>query len=56
MHHWVILSTFLSFFLLGVYSVSVSNVQAMYGHTYSKSMDQPEKIANPARGELNRTN
>ena len=55
MHHRVILSTFLSF-LLGVYSVSVSNVQAMYGHTYSKSMDQPEKVANPARGELNREN
>ena len=55
MHHWVILSTFLSS-LLGVYSVYVSNVQAMYGHTYSKSMDQPEKVANPARGELNRAN
>ena len=55
MHHWVILSTLFSF-LLGVYCVSVSNVQAMYGHTYSKSMDQPEKIANPARGELNRAN
>ena len=55
MHRWVILSTFLSF-LLGVYSVSASNVQAMYGYTYSKSMDQPEKVANPARGELNRAN
>ena len=22
----------------------------MYGHTYSKSMDQPGKVANPARG------
>ena len=28
----------------------------MYGHTYSKSMDQPGKIANPARGQLNREN
>ena len=28
----------------------------MYGHTYSKSMDQPSKIANPARGQLNREN
>ena len=25
-----------------------------YGHTYSKSMDQPGKVANPARGQLNR--
>ena len=24
----------------------------MYGHTYSKSMDQPGKVANPARGQL----
>ena len=26
----------------------------MYGHTYSKSSDQPGKVANPARGQLNR--
>ena len=27
----------------------------MYGHTYSKRiMDQPGKVANPARGQLNR--
>ena len=26
----------------------------MYGHTYSKSMDQPGKVANPARDQLNR--
>ena len=25
-----------------------------YGHTYSKSMDQPGKVGNPARGQLNR--
>ena len=24
----------------------------MYGHTYNKSMDQPGKVANPARGQL----
>ena len=33
-------------------------VGIMYGHvysiTYSKSMDQPSKVANPARGQLNR--
>ena len=28
----------------------------MYGHTYSKSMNQPGKVANPARGQLNRKN
>ena len=28
----------------------------MYGHTYSKSMDQPGKIASPARGQLSRKN
>ena len=26
----------------------------MYGHTYSKSMNQPGKVASPARGQLNR--
>ena len=26
------------------------------GHTFSKSMDQPSKVANPARGQLNREN
>ena len=28
----------------------------MHGHTYSKSMDQPGKVVNPARGQLNRVN
>ena len=28
----------------------------VYGHTYSKSMDQPGKVANPACGQLNRGN
>ena len=28
----------------------------VYGHTYGKSMDQPGKVANPARGQLNREN
>ena len=28
----------------------------MYGHTCSKSMDQPGKVANPARDQLNREN
>ena len=26
----------------------------LYGHTYSKSMDQQGKVASPARGHLNR--
>ena len=28
----------------------------LYGHTYSKSMDQPGTVAIPARGQLNRQN
>ena len=28
----------------------------MYGLTYSKSLDQPGEVANPARGQLNREN
>ena len=27
-----------------------------YGHTYSKSMDQPGKVTNLARGQLDREN
>ena len=28
----------------------------MYDHTYSKSMNQPGKVASPACGQLNREN
>ena len=28
----------------------------VWSHIYSKSMDQPGKVANPARGQLNREN
>ena len=28
----------------------------MYGHTYSKVIDQPGKVVKPARGQLNRKN
>ena len=28
----------------------------MCGHTYSKSMDQADKVASPARGQLDRKN
>ena len=28
----------------------------MYDHTHRKSMDQPGKVANPARGPLKREN
>ena len=28
----------------------------MYGHTYSKSIDQPGKVANPELNQLNREN
>ena len=37
-------------------SYPVDPYSAMYGHTYSKIMDQPGKVANPARGQLNREN
>ena len=30
--------------------------KCMYGHYIQKSMDQPGKVANPARGQLNREN
>ena len=30
--------------------------QYMYGHTYIKSKDQSDKVANRARGQLNREN
>ena len=33
---------------------AIGTYVCMYGHTYSKSMDQPGKAANPARGKLNR--
>ena len=38
--------------LLVLYAVCI----CMYGHTYSKIMDQPGKVASPARGQLNRKN
>ena len=31
-------------------------MRTMYGHTYTKSMDQPGKFASPPRGQLNREN
>ena len=34
----------------------IANHVCMHGHTYSKSMDQPGKVANPARGQLIREN
>ena len=34
--------------------VVVSHIQ--YGYAYSKSKDQPGKVANPARGQLNKEN
>ena len=36
---------------------NVHDIVRMYSHTYSKSnIDQPGKVANPARGQLNREN
>ena len=34
----------------------VRYISVCYGYTYSKSMDQPGKVTNPARGQLNREN
>ena len=31
-------------------------ISYMYGHTCSKSMDRPGKVANSARGQLNKEN
>ena len=45
---WVVLTSY-------VYSLPGMYV-CMYGHIYSKSKDQPRKVANPARGQLNREN
>ena len=37
-------------------SALLSIYLCVYGHTYGKSMDQPGKVASPARGQLNRKN
>ena len=37
-------------------SSAAAAVYMYFGHTYSKSMDPPGKVANPARGQLNRVN
>ena len=35
--------------------LAILNV-CIYGNTYIKSMDQPDKVVNPARDQLNREN
>ena len=43
--------------LLPMYvSMYLSIYGCVDGHTYSKSMDQPGKVVNSARGQLNRKN
>ena len=37
-------------------SFALTDCCVWYGHTDSKSMEQPGKVANPARGQLNRDN
>ena len=69
-HTTVYISLFSKFFRVGIKS-SVQNNDSdkscvqnnggpvpdiMYGHTYSKYMNQPCKVAHPARGQLNREN
>ena len=36
--------------------ITVCMYVCMYGHHIQQSMDQPGKVANPARGQLNREN
>ena len=43
-------------FLIHLRVCIVEKKAGMYGYTYSKSMDQPSKVANPASGKLNREN
>ena len=35
---------------------SSTRTGCIYDHTYGKSLDQPGKVANPARGQLNSEN
>ena len=37
-------------------NAATSTYSCMYGHTYSKSMDQPGMVVSPARGQLKREN
>ena len=39
-----------------LYRTDETSYVCVYGDTYSKSMDQPGKVANPARGQPNREN
>ena len=38
------------------HSIKNPDYVCTYDNTYSKSTDQPGKVANPARGQLNRNN
>ena len=43
--------------MVHICTAALFTVYNMYGHTYSKSMDQPGKVANPAAcGQLSREN
>ena len=42
--------------MLRVPATHKANTVRMYDHTYSRSINQPGKVANPARGQLNREN
>ena len=44
------------FILTSASAIPATLYVCMYGHTYSKSMDQRGKVADPARGRLNRGN
>ena len=42
--------------MINTHTQTHTNFPVLYGHTYSKSMDQPVTVANPARGQLNMVN
>ena len=43
-------------FICSIISKKLPLHTLLYGYTYNKSKDQPGKVANPARGQLNREN
>ena len=58
-HGYVTLSLNGRFYSLGMqvcYQTYVCMYVCMYGHHMQQSMDQPGKVANPARGQLNKEN
>ena len=49
-------TTYATLYLSYQAKLLVSDHSCMFGHTYSKRMDQPGKVVNPTRGQLNTEN